>query len=162
MNSAPLASRVRDVRRIVVLLVDDSADERDMYAAHLEAMGFQTLQAETAVDGFEMALKYFPAVIVTDIAMPGAEDGFTLVRRLKQDARVARTPVIVLTGHAFEVHREEAHRARCDLFLAKPCLPSDLEGAIRDLLSQSWDSKHVTVRDTRHKETAAAPPLRNS
>lgn len=162
MSTAQFSSRARDVRRVVVLLVDDSIDERDMYAAHLEAMGFQTLQAESSVDGFEMAVKYFPEVIVTDVAMPGAEDGFALVRRLKQDARVGRTPVIVLTGHAFEVHRDEAHRAQCDLFLAKPCLPSDLEGAIRELLSQSSKSKQVTVRDTRHEETAAGAPLRNS
>jgi CheY-like chemotaxis protein len=145
-----------------VLLIDDSTDERDMYAAQLEVSGFRTLQAESAVDGFEMAVKYFPDVIVTDIAMPGAEDGFALVRRLKQDGRFERTAVIVLTGHAFDVHRDEAQRAKCDLFLAKPCLPADLEGAIRSFLSQSSKSKTVTVRETRHEETTAGAPLRNS
>lgn len=162
VNNSLTPPNARELRRRVVLLVDDSADERDMYAAQLEADGFRALQAESSVDGFEMAVKYFPDVIVTDIAMPGAEDGFVLVRRLKKDGRFQQTPVIVLTGHAFDVHRDEAQRAKCDLFLAKPCLPSDLESAIRNLLAQSSKSKQVTVRETRHEETAAGASQRNS
>lgn len=159
MSSSP--PRGPDTRHAVVLLVDDSHDERDMYAAQLEADGFQVLQAETALDGFEMALAYFPDVIVTDVAMPGTEDGFALVKRLKQEPKTSRTPVVVLTGHAFEVHRDEAQRAKCDLFLAKPCLPSDLEAAVRELLARTTKVRQASVRDTRHDEDSAArAPLR--
>src|SRR5262245_24017059 len=161
MNSSSVPPGGLDARRVVVLLVDDSSDERDMYASHLEATGFQILQAENAFDGFEMAVKYFPDVVVTDVAMPGREDGFALVTRLKQEPRVARTPVVVLTGHAFEMHRDEAKRAKCDLFLVKPCLPFDLEVAIRELVAQSSQAKHATVRASSPAEDSAARlPLR--
>jgi CheY-like chemotaxis protein len=161
MGSSP--TRGSEIRHAVVLLVDDSHDERDMYTAQLEADGFQVLQAENALDGFEMALKYFPDVVITDVAMPGAEDGFALVKRLKQEPRTSRTPVVVLTGHAFEVHRDEARRAKCDLFLAKPCLPSDLEAAIRELLGRTTKLRQASVRKSlRDKDSAARSPLRKT
>ena len=118
-----------------------------MYALHLEGCGFQIMQAETAIGGFEMAVGYFPDVVVTDVAMPGSEDGFSLVKRLKEDARTARTPVIVLTGHAFDFHRDEARRVKSDLFLAKPCVPTELERAIRDVLAQAARSRQITLRE---------------
>lgn len=160
---SPSLSSGTDTRHALILLVDDSPDERDMYAAQLEANGLQVLQAETALDGFEMALKSFPDVIVTDVAMPGTEDGFALVKRLKQEPKTSRTPVIVLTGHAFEVHREEAKRAKCDLFLAKPCLPSDLEAAIREILARTTKLRQASVRNRLHDEDSAArTPLRKT
>jgi CheY-like chemotaxis protein len=162
MINTPSSSEDRDGRRLpVVLLIDDSTDEREMYALHLEACGFQIMQAATALGGFEMAVGYFPDVVVTDVAMPGSEDGFSLVKRLKDDARTARTPVIVLTGHAFAVHREEAHRVHCDLFLAKPCVPTELERAIRDVLAKASRSRQLTMREPA-QVADSRPRARNS
>lgn len=127
-----------------------------MYAAQLEADGIRVVHAGTALDGFEMALKHFPDVIITDVAMPGIEDGFALVRRVKHDPRTSRIPVVVLTGHAFDVHRDEAKRAKCDLFLAKPCLPLELEAAIRGLMAQTAKSRQASVRETSYGEDSAA------
>jgi len=60
-----------------------------------------------------------------DLAMPQI-DGITAIQRIKADARMQQTRVIVLTGYYFAVERS-ALEAGADLFLRKPCLPERLE-----------------------------------
>jgi CheY-like chemotaxis protein len=120
-----------------ILLVDDSRDEREMYAEWLRANGYCTLLAERAADGFRLALELKPDVAVVDMALPGSEDGLLLTRRLKESESTRGVPVIILTGHVFPANREQAYAAGCDLFLAKPCPPDDLARAIAGLMIQA-------------------------
>ena len=119
-----------------VLLVDDSADEREMYAEWFRLTGYGTLQASSAGEAFRLASELVPDVAVVDIALAGAEDGLRLTRRFKNDPALRRLPVIILSGHVFPSHREEAARAGCDLFVAKPCDPDILQAFVAALLAR--------------------------
>jgi CheY-like chemotaxis protein len=118
----------------LVLLVEDDRDGRLMYAEWLQQAGFRVSQAHNGLQAFERALDLLPAVIVTDLHIPGI-DGYELTRRLKADARTAHIPIIAVTGYApFAQDPARADRAGCDAILPKPCLPDDLEAAIRQAL----------------------------
>lgn len=117
-----------------ILLVNDSPDEREMYAESLRRFGYSTLEASTARDAYEMASELPPAAIVTDIKLAGAEDGLGLTRRLKDDRRMRDVPVVILTGYVFAHDREAAARSGCDAFVAKPCLPDALSAVITHLI----------------------------
>jgi len=117
-----------------VLLISDSPDEREMYADALRRCGFCTLQASNASDAFKLASELPPSAIVTDVHLDGQEDGLRLTRRLKQDARTKDVPVVILTGYVFAGDREEAARAGCDMFVAKPCLPDALTTVVSHLI----------------------------
>jgi CheY-like chemotaxis protein len=119
-----------------VLLISDSADEREMYAESLRRNGFCTLQACTGDDGFRLASELAPAAIVTDVRLGDGEDGLDLTRRFKEDARTRRVPVVILTGHVFTHDREAAARAGCDLFVPKPCLPDALSKVVAGLIQR--------------------------
>jgi len=119
-----------------VLLVDDSIDEREMYAEYLRRRGYCTLQAATARDGFRLAADLAPAVVVTDIKLPGSEDGLALTSRLKHDSATRDSFVIVLSAAIFDTDRAAASEAGCDRFLAKPCLPAELEAAVVEMAGQ--------------------------
>ena len=119
-----------------VLLVADSPDEREMYAVSLQRHGFCTLLAANASDAYRMASELPPAAVVTDVRLPGSEDGLGLTRRLKQNADMRSVPVVLLTGCVFTPDREAAARAGCDLFVAKPCLPDALSTVVADLIQQ--------------------------
>ena len=118
---------------VSVLLVEDTDDEREMYAESLRLVGYRTLQARNADDALRLAIELLPAVIVTDVVLPGSVDGFTLTRLLKEDARTQDIPVVILTGRVFEADRANAAQVGCDLFLSKPCLPDELTAAVRRL-----------------------------
>jgi DNA-binding response OmpR family regulator len=124
-------------RHVRVLLVDDSRDEREMYAECFRQEGFCTIQAENALDAYRLASELQPQVVVTGVKLSGQADGFALARQLKADERTRTMPVVVLSGYASERHRDAAARSGCDLFLLKPCLPMELFENVTDLVSRA-------------------------
>ena len=60
-----------------------------------------------------------PDVILMDIALPGM-DGLEATRRLKQDARTVRIPVVALTASAMRGDDSKARLAGCCGYIAKP------------------------------------------
>src|SRR5688572_20201243 len=117
-----------------VLLVNDSSDEREMYAESLRRFGFSTLQASSAADAYRLATELPPAAVVTDVRLAGDEDGLQLTRRLKEDSRMRHVPVVILSGYVFPRDREAAAHAGCDLFVTKPCLPDVLSRRVAGLI----------------------------
>jgi CheY-like chemotaxis protein len=118
-----------------ILLVDDFADNREMYAEYLV---FSGLRVSEAVDGHEALRKageLIPDLIVMDLSLPGL-DGWEATRRLKADERTRSIPVVALTGHALEGHAQSALEAGCDGFIIKPCEPEALLNEIRKILKE--------------------------
>jgi len=128
--------RSRERSGPIVLIVDDTADVRDLYREYLTARGFRVATAPDGDSGIAAARRYRPDVIVMDLAMPWV-DGITATRRLKADARTRNVPVILLTGHAYRAIDQGALEAGAAVFLTKPCLPEDLEAQIRRLQKRS-------------------------
>ena len=120
-------------RRPVVLLVQQSPDDGDMYAAFLRYCGLAPIAVSNARDA--RVLAPHADIIVTGIMLDGPTDGIALVRRLRADACTKHTPIIVLTTCVWPRDRQRAERAGCDVFLPKPCLPNDLLREVRLLLS---------------------------
>jgi two-component system cell cycle response regulator DivK len=130
---APLASVTgkREMGRVArILIVDDSDDNRAMYAEYLSSSGYDIEQASDGREAVEAALRTLPDLIVMDLSLP-VMDGWEATRRLKADERARHIPVIVLTGHALSPDAEEAG---VDAFLAKPCLPETLVEKIEELM----------------------------
>ncbi len=119
-----------------VLVVDDFDDAREMYAEYLEFCGFQVETASNGVEAVEKAQEASPDIILMDLSLP-VMDGWEATRRIKQDARTRDIPVMALSGHVFVGNAEQAKDAGCDDFVAKPCLPQDLESKIRNMLKPS-------------------------
>jgi two-component system cell cycle response regulator DivK len=118
----------------LVLLVDDFADNREMYAEFLEFAGMRVAQAENGHEALERAFALLPDLIVMDLSLPGL-DGWEATRQLKRDARTKAIPVIALTGHALAGHSQGAIDAGCDAFVTKPCLPERLFEEIQRMLA---------------------------
>ena len=127
--------RSRERSGPIVLIVDDTADVRDLYREYLTARGFRVATAPDGDSGIAAARRYRPDVIVMDLAMPRL-NGISAVAQLKQHPRTRHIPVIILTGYAFRAIQQGALEAGADVFLTKPCLPEDLERHVRALLDR--------------------------
>ena len=133
----------------VVLLVQPCDDGLLMYAEHLCEYGLAVIAVSEPWDALIAAPK--ADVIVTGILLAGSMDGVELIARLRRDERLDRRPIIVLTACAWNAERERARRAGCDLFLAKPCAPSDLLRHVRASLAV------VALRRVRGKAAKSRP-----
>jgi two-component system, cell cycle response regulator DivK len=120
-------------KKVLVLVVDDFTDNREMYSEYLTYCGFDVLEAKNGKEAIEMAQAKQPDIIIMDLSLP-VMDGWEATRRLKADERTRKIPVVALTGHALAGHSQGAREAGCDSFLAKPCLPDLLVAEIKRML----------------------------
>jgi two-component system, cell cycle response regulator DivK len=120
-------------RKPIVLVVDDFADNREMYSEYLTFSGYEVIEAKNGIEAVEAAHGRMPDIIIMDLSLP-VMDGWEATRRLKADERTRSIPIVALTGHALAGHSKGAKEAGCDSFLAKPCLPDQLVAEIRRML----------------------------
>jgi CheY-like chemotaxis protein len=118
----------------LVLVVDDVAHGREIFAEYLEFRGFRVATAEDGIEAMEKAFELRPDVILMDLSLPGI-DGWEATRRLKQDERTRAIPIIALTAHALASAHDRAKEVGCDSVVTKPCIPKDLEAEVRRQLA---------------------------
>jgi two-component system cell cycle response regulator DivK len=120
-------------KKPLVLVVDDFADNREMYSEFLSFSGYDVIEARNGKEAIEAAQERTPDIIIMDLSLP-VMDGWEATRRLKADERTHSIPVVALTGHALAGHSQGAKEAGCDSFLAKPCLTDQLVAEIKRML----------------------------
>ena len=92
-------------------------------------------------------------IVVTGINLDDRMNGIELVSRLRQDDCTRFTPIIVLTAWVGPKERARAADAGCDVFLAKPCLPNDLLGEVRQLVARSQTADIPLGFESRSRDT---------
>jgi CheY-like chemotaxis protein len=100
----------------------------------IESAGYDVETAESAEKALKVARRTRPDVIISDIGMPD-EDGFGLLKKVREDAALSSTPMIALTGFASSTNRDEALRMGFAAHLAKPVDQPVLIRAIDDALN---------------------------
>ncbi len=131
----PVADVHLDNRRI--LLVDD--DMRTLYAlsALLRAKGAEVLTADTGRAALEMLGEHPDTEgVLMDVMMPEM-DGYEAMRRIRQDARFERLPVIALTAKAMRGEREKCIEAGASDYLTKPIDADQLLTMLQAWLAES-------------------------
>jgi CheY-like chemotaxis protein len=84
-----------DPRRLV-LIVDDNIDHLAFLRVAVGAR-FRVATASNGLEAYELACRVRPDAILLDLVMP-VLDGYTVVRKLRQNPATAHTPIIVVTG----------------------------------------------------------------
>lgn len=112
----------------LVLIVDDNARNAKLARDVLSLAGFRTVEAGSGSEAIALALEHLPDVILMDIRLPDM-DGSDAARRLKDDERTTRIPVVALTSLMAE---EEWFRgAGFDGYLEKPISVVEFAGQVR-------------------------------
>ena len=123
----------RDVKPPLILVVDDNLDAREMYCMYLQHEGFECLEARDGAEALDVARTHRPVLVLMDATMPGV-DGWKAIQQLRAEPELQGIAVVMLTAHAFDEHRRRAEAVGADAFLAKPVLPDELAGAVRQIL----------------------------
>ena len=114
-----------------VLVVDDNVDAAQSLGLLLGQMGCEVQIAHGGAAAIEAARLAPPHLVLLDISMPGV-DGYTVVRRLKQDLAFRDVPFIAVTGLGREADRDRAREAGFNEHLVKPVSPE----ALREVLER--------------------------
>jgi two-component system, cell cycle response regulator DivK len=123
-----------DRSRPLVLIVEDEADLRRLYAEQLAYSGFDVIEAGNGADAIAHTTSQAPDVVLMDLSLP-IVDGWEATRRLKADDRTAHIPVVALTAHDGSGELQRATNAGCDWFVPKPCPPDALIVEVKRVLA---------------------------
>jgi two-component system, cell cycle response regulator DivK len=103
----------------VALIIDDSDANRKLARVVLRADGIETVEAATGAEGIALAIEHIPDVILMDLRLPDM-DGAEAARRLEQNERTSRIPVVAMSVMPLEDSNEWLDAAGFAGWLAKP------------------------------------------
>lgn len=96
----------------LVLLVEDNASIRELYAMAFIHAGIKVLMAEHGEQGLRLALEHHPALILLDLDMP-IMDGYQMSQAIREDEWGQNAQIIFLTN------RDDA-KGRAHVALSRP------------------------------------------
>ena len=130
-HSSTPATRVADVGRKSVLVIDDDLPLRGMLAAALRKHGFQVLLAGDGAEGQRALNIHHPHVVLLDLAMPNVT-GWDFLQRLSETGYLGRTKIIVVSAH-LRIDPQAVLQMGVSAILPKPFNLPDLINLIEHL-----------------------------
>ena len=132
---------------MIILVVEDEKDIRDLVELHLNEEGFSVIKAENGLE----ALRLFSAqtfdLILLDIMMPKL-DGFNTARKIRESSEV---PIIFLTARGDDMDKVLGLGLGADDYIVKPFSPAELVARVQAQLRRykkyvSWSrEKEITI-----------------
>ena len=118
-----------------VLIVDDNPDIIRLVALIL-GKDFVVISATHPRKGLELAKKFHPDLVITDLMMPDMS-GFEFVEQLRKMPGMDMIPVVMLTAKSEVATKVEGHEHGVDYFLEKPFSVDELLAIINNLLHKT-------------------------
>lgn len=116
-----------------VLIVDDEADNIELFGLMLRPFNVELESAQLGGEALEKARQAPPALILLDLMLPDMS-GFEVCAQLKAMPSAAQIRIAVLSGRTDEAARQKALAAGADYFLVKPVSRADLKSVVEAAL----------------------------
>lgn len=120
----------------LILVIDDDRDLCELLDEYLTREGFLVEAAYDGETGLARVLAGSYGIIVLDVMLPGAQNGFDVLKRIRTHTD---TPVLMLTARGDDVDRIVGLEMGADDYLPKPFNPRELVARLRAILRRSGD-----------------------
>jgi CheY-like chemotaxis protein len=121
-----------------VLVAEDNPVNRELLRELLENRGYSVIEACNGQEALDMVEQSQPDLLLLDIGMP-VLDGFTVIRRIRQNPSLATLPVLAVTAYAMRDDRNNVLNAGFDGYLSKPINARELANELERLLRKRED-----------------------
>ena len=102
-----------------ILIVDDSATDRQFLSDLLAKNGFQVTTAQNADEALAKAKELRPDLVLMDIVMPG-QNGFQATRTLSKDEATKSIPIIICTSKGQDTDKAWGMKQGARDYIVKP------------------------------------------
>jgi two-component system cell cycle response regulator DivK len=133
-GSVPVEEEASAMAHELILIVDDSDQNRRLARKVLQFAGFRTLEASGGIEGLSLAVEHRPDLVLMDIRMPDMK-GTEVLQRLRDDERTAAIPVVALTSSTMKGDRERFLADGFDGYLQKPIRAREFPNQVRGYLT---------------------------
>jgi DNA-binding response OmpR family regulator len=121
--------------KISILVADDDVDILALVVGHLKGRASELNQASDGEEALKLARAKKPDLVVLDVMMPGMS-GWEVCRSIRDDATLAHTRVIMLTGIGERLNEMTSPLYGADAFIDKPFEFDDLDAKIDELIKK--------------------------
>ena len=116
-----------------ILVVEDNFELRSYVKNQLEKE-YNIKEAENGKQGFELAIKYIPDLIITDVMMP-IMDGLELCKLIKNDIKTSHIPLLMITAKGMQIDKVKGIDSGADVYLNKPFNMKVLKSHLNQLIT---------------------------
>ena len=138
-----------------ILLVDDEPDLLELVRVNLHQEGYEVETAEGGHEALAMLRRSPPDLVILDLMLPDLS-GTEICRQVRQDARLASLPIIMLTAKADELDRVVGLELGADDYVTKPFSPRELALRVRAVLRRNTPTD-ATLRALSHGSLSIDP-----
>lgn len=117
-----------------ILFIEDDVDQIFLYQSKFELEGFEFLTARYGRDGLAIAVEKQPDLILLDLVLI-KEDGMEVLKKLKENEKTKKMPVIILTNLAKKDLAEKSKELGAIDFIVKAeVTPTDVVSKVKEVL----------------------------
>jgi DNA-binding response OmpR family regulator len=116
-----------------IFIVEDDEDIARLICHNLLTAGYDVQSFVSGTNVVTTALREPPSLFLLDVMLPGT-DGFDLCRQIRQNEKLAKTPIIFLTAKTDESDRVKGLELGGDDYIVKPFSPRELVARVRTVL----------------------------
>lgn len=120
-----------------ILIVDNRWQNRGIFIEILSPLGFELAEAENGQEGLEVAEKFKPDLIISDVGMP-VMDGLEMIQHLRRLTQFQNTIILIASVRAFASDRIHFLESGADGVLSKPVQIDELLDKLEDYLHIEW------------------------
>jgi DNA-binding response OmpR family regulator len=121
-----------------ILVVDDDENILNLERTILEQKGFEVTGAQGGAEALKILAEKAFDLVLLDVMMPEV-DGFTVCRRIKEDARLKDIPVIFLTAKGGGEALAEGFESGAVMYINKPFTANKLLTIVNTMLESGGD-----------------------
>ncbi|MEI7481864.1 MAG: response regulator [Elusimicrobiota bacterium] len=133
-----------------ILCIDDDRDILDTCEVVLQGMGHKVETAINGKEGLEKAAALKPDLIVLDVIMDDATEGFHTACKFRQNAALKHTPILMLTSvnetSPQKFSAKDGEFLPVDAFMEKPIKPKEFVAKVTELLALKKEQINVEGR----------------
>src|SRR4051794_10462718 len=116
-----------------ILIVEDNALNIKLFCDLLAAHGHEPEAVTDSRNALDAARRFAPDLVITDIQLPHVS-GLDLIRMIRQDDRLARTPIMAVTAYSARGDEERIRAAGAQAYVSKPISVAKFAQTVDDLL----------------------------
>ncbi len=121
-----------------ILVVDDDENILNLERTILEQKGFEVTGAQGGAEALKVLAEKAFDLVLLDVMMPEV-DGFTVCRKIKEDARLKDIPVIFLTAKGGGEALAEGFESGAVMYINKPFTANKLLTIVNTMLESGGD-----------------------
>ena len=120
----------------MIFIVEDDENIREMEGYAIKNSGYDVMGFADGSSMMRALDAVLPRLILLDIMLPG-DDGLTLLRKLREDERTKKIPIMMVTAKTTELDKVRGLDMGADDYLAKPFGIMELVSRVKALLRRS-------------------------